>query len=45
MAGWQHRLRHEFGQTPGDSERLGSLMCCSCIGMQGVRYGLATEQQ
>ena len=30
MAGWHHRLNgHEFEQTPGDSERQGSLMCCS----------------
>lgn len=30
MIGWQHWLnRHEFEQTPGDSERLGSRVCCS----------------
>ena len=28
--GWYHRLNgHEFEQTPGDSEGLGSLACCS----------------
>ena len=30
MVGWHHRLnRHEFEQTPGDSEGQGSLACCS----------------
>ena len=30
MVGWHHRLNgHEFEQTPGDSERQGSLECCS----------------
>ena len=30
MAGWQHRFDgHEFEQTPGDSEGLGSLVCYS----------------
>ena len=30
MVGWHHRLDgHEFVQTPGDSERQGSLACCS----------------
>ena len=29
MVGWHHRLDgHEFVQTPGDSERQGSLACC-----------------
>ena len=28
MVGWHHRLSaHEFEHTPGDSERLGSLVC------------------
>ena len=27
--GWHHRLKgHELVQTPGDSERQGSLVCC-----------------
>ena len=30
MVGWHHRLNgHEFEQTPGDSERQGSLVLCS----------------
>ena len=30
MVGWHHRLNgHEFGQTLGDSEQQGSLVCCS----------------
>ena len=30
MVGWHHQLnRHEFEQTQGDSEREGSLVCCS----------------
>ena len=30
IAGWHHRLNGlEFKQTPGNSERQGSLMCCS----------------
>ena len=30
MVGWHHRLNgHEFEQTLGDSEGLGSLVCCS----------------
>ena len=29
MVGWHHRLNgHEFEQTPGNSERQGSLVCC-----------------
>ena len=30
MVGWHHQLnRHEFEQTPGDSEGQGSLVCYS----------------
>ena len=30
MVGWHHRLNgHEFGQTLGDGEGQGSLVCCS----------------
>ena len=30
MVGWYHRFNgHEFEQTPGVSERQGSLLCCS----------------
>ena len=28
MVGWHHQLKeHEFGQTPGDDEGQGSLVC------------------
>ena len=37
MVGWHHRLNgHEFEQTPGDSERQGSLVCCSPSGHKGT---------
>jgi len=40
MVGWHHQLNgHEFGQTPGASERQGSLAYCSSQG------GKETEQQ
>ena len=30
MVGWHHRFNgHEFEQTPGHSEGLGDLACCS----------------
>ena len=30
IVGWHHQLKgHEFGQSPGDTEGQGSLMCCS----------------
>ena len=30
MAGWLHQIDgHELEQTPGESERWGSLACCS----------------
>ena len=35
MVGWHHRLNgHEFEQTPGYSERQGSLVCCSPWGLK-----------
>ena len=35
MVGWHHQLsRHEFEQTPGDSEEQGSLMCFSPWGRE-----------
>ena len=35
MVGWHHQLsRHEFEQTPGDSEGQGSLACYSPWGCQ-----------
>ena len=43
MVGWHHRLNgHEFEQAPGDSERLGSLMCCSPCSCR-VLHHLVTE--
>lgn len=33
---------HEFGQTPGDSEAQGNLMCCSPCGCKELEM---TEQQ
>ena len=45
MVGWHHRLNgHEFEQAPGDSERQGSLECCSPWGHR-VRHDLASEQE
>ena len=33
MVEWHHQLNgHEFGQTPGDGEGLGSLACCGSWG-------------
>ena len=33
MVGWHHRLNgQEFGQSLGDSEGQGSLVCCSAWG-------------
>ena len=38
MIGRHHRLNgHEFEQTPGDGEGLGSLLCCSPWGRR-VRH-------
>ena len=35
MVGWHHRCNgHEFGQTPGDGEGQGRLMCCSPQGLE-----------
>ena len=40
MVRWYNQLNgREFEQTLGDSERQGSLVCCS----QGVRHDLETE--
>ena len=45
MVGWHHQLKgHEFEQTPGDSERQGSLACHIPWGCR-VRHDLATEQR
>ena len=44
LVGWHHQLGgQEFEQTPGDSERQGSLACCSPWGSQRVRHDLTTE--
>ena len=33
MGGWHHQLKgHEFGQTSGDGEEQGILVCCSSWG-------------
>ena len=45
MVGWHHQHNgYEFEQTPGDSERQGSLACCSPWAHR-VRCDLVTEQQ
>ena len=45
MVGWYHWLNgHEFEQTPGDTERQGSLACCIPWGHK-VRPNWATEEQ
>ena len=45
MVGWHHGLNgHQCEKTPGDSEGLGSLACCSPWDRR-VRPSLATEQQ
>ena len=45
MVEWHHQNNgHEFEQTPGDGERLGSLVSCSPRGHR-VAHDLATEQQ
>ena len=36
---------HEFEQAPGDSERQGSLACCSLWGHKRVRHDSETKQQ
>ena len=42
---WHHQFTgHELGQTLGDDEAQGSLVCCSPWGCR-VRHDLATEQQ
>ena len=47
MVGWHHRLSgHEFEETPGDSERQGSLECCSPWGHKelGMTEGLNSNK-
>ena len=39
MVGWHHRLnRHEFEQTPGDTEGQGGLACCSLSSIQSLSH-------
>ena len=45
MVGWHHQLNgHDFEQSPGDSDSILSGVLQS-MGLQIVRYNLATEQQ
>ena len=45
MIEWHHQLNgHEFEQTLGDGEGLGSLACCSSLGLKELN-GLVSEQQ
>ena len=45
MAGWHHQLGvHELGQTSGDSEGQGGLVCGSPWDRR-VRHDLASEHQ
>ena len=45
MVGWHHQFNgHEFGQTLGDSEGQGSLVCCSPWGRR-VGHNIETEKQ
>ena len=45
MAGWHHQFSgHELGQTPGDGEGQGSLVCCSPWGHKWIGQDLVTEQ-
>ena len=37
MAGWHHQCKeHELGQTLGDGEGQGGLVCCSPWGQKGL---------
>ena len=46
LVGWNHRLNgHEFEQTPGDSERLGSLACCRSWGHKELDITGIEQQQ
>ena len=45
MVGWHHLWNgHKLGQTPGDGEGQGSLVCCNPWRWR-VRHDLTTEQQ
>ena len=46
MVGWHHQLnRHEFEQTPGDSEELGMPGVLQPMGLQRAGHDLVTEKQ
>ena len=46
MVGWHHQLnRHEFGQTPGESEGQGKPGVLQSIGSPRVGQDLVTQQQ
>ena len=46
MVGWHLRLKgHKFEQTLGDSERQGSLMCCSPWGRKEVDMTWQLQRQ
>ena len=46
MVGWHHRCNgHKLGQTAGDGEGQGSLVCCSPMGSRRVGQDMATQQQ
>ena len=45
MTGWYHQCNgHKLGQTPGDGEGQGGLVCCSPWGCR-VGHDWVTEQQ
>ena len=45
MVGWHHQLnRHEFEQTPGDSEELGMPGVLQPMGLQRAGHDLVTEK-
>ena len=46
MVRWYHQVnRHEFEQTPVDSEGQGNLACCSPWSCEKSRRDLVSEQQ
>ena len=46
MAGRHHQCNgHELGQTPGDGEGQGGLVCCSPLALQRAGHDWVTEQQ
>ena len=46
MVGWHHQFnRHEFEETPGDSEGQGRIGKLQFTGLQRAGHNLATEQQ